>query len=204
MDSDAPSQSVESPYAFVNPSSVSTPISEIETKDSPVNVASDISFATLAASLGFSDLRSPTARGNVLVLGSIINPESLRAELAVRETRGVRSRTILQLIDNDAELTPRSKETVHKLMPLYCRSDYLNCPLFLGFLFAAVGGVLFVMGDGQSSALSGSRIALVVIGSVLMIIYVIQEVLRCKEVGRLEKELEDACGGSILMHPVLA
>jgi hypothetical protein len=134
---------------------------------------------------------------------SIINAKSLRAELQDPQAHELRSRIILQLIDNDSGLTPRSKETVRKLLPMYVPLKNNSCLGGLAF-FGIVAGAMMISMGALIPAVLGSGIALLGISLILGGVPCVRTVRRGREILRVEKELEDACGGSILMHPLLA
>jgi hypothetical protein len=171
--------------------------------DGSATLSAELPIETLAENSGFSDLRSPTARGNTLVVGSRIDPQSLRLEVRDRQTHELRSRIILQLIDNDPDLAPLSKEIVRKLLPLYRESDSAFCPFSVGVLFIMCGGLMFGLGS-DSPAISGGGIALMVTSVVVFIIIGVLLSRESNERRGLEKQLEDACTGSIQGDPLLA
>jgi hypothetical protein len=107
---------------------------------------------------GVISLRVPTARGNILVVNDAFDLPALRREIK-REccTCGdiLRGRTgrITQLIRDDSELTPHSKETALELVlfyseskPIHMTADLLGWMMVLPSL--GVGLLILIMGLG--------------------------------------------------------
>jgi hypothetical protein len=97
---------------------------------------------------GIGDLRTPTARGNILVVDNAFDLRALRREVDKEccsdgLTPSNRMTRIEGLVERDSQLTSHTKETILELLPLYFRYGMTN---FYIYMFWLVGIVCLLIG----------------------------------------------------------
>jgi hypothetical protein len=143
---------------------------------------------------GIFDLRSRTARGNILVIDCFVDPEALRREAkdTLCENLKTRRSRIEFLVSNDSQLDSRAKEVTLKLLPEY--RNELGLVLLMAAVFACLAlgaGLVCVIASSSPNDLGAleNGVFWTCIGGVLGVGLVGWGLWRWRKLWELEQEL---------------
>jgi hypothetical protein len=198
-----------SPIGPVPPTNV-----ELGDTESPVAVLPSTTGTASSSRYGLTSLRTATGRGNILVVGNAIDPRALERELKNNccrcyELQSLPATFVRQLIQEDPELTPHSKETALQLLPFYsgddCYHSKMSCLHWTGlvWLLCAVSMLIpAVVVDIDMMVIIS--LALLSVPPLLYLIIGACWLCASRERQRLETELTGGRSGRIVNQPLMA
>jgi hypothetical protein len=138
--------SQESPYDCSFAQLAPPPIAGADGND-PLSPTDNADVDAVTEDYGIVSLRMPTTRGNILVIGNVLDIEAARRDLKGPDIENVHSRRdrIMALIEEDTELSERCKEIAKFLLVTWPSDFELFWTALVASILCLPAGVLILI-----------------------------------------------------------